>query len=237
MLYFVRQRCLWLSGCNLRRAAVQPRTGFFNRAFASQSTPQAPPPLSSIVKNLKTTLAQRDVLFYEAPQSSHRIITILYLSAGVQLVFWGNISNLMYLTYGEKKSDEGNEASLAPKSKRLAISLGLFTIGLLVSGVMCAYPWRYVSKLTLLKGGKNIRVQTASWYPRFSRDYHIDDLMCKQKLFTGRGERGTETLSSSSHIFINAKNEKLAYVLDRRGTFSEPRIFDALLHKPGKWKK
>lgn len=86
----------------------------------------------------------------------------------------------------------------------------------------------------LLKGGQRVQLVThALKYFRSHklREYPIDQLYCKQKVFTGVGKTGNDaigTKANSSHIFLRAQNEKIAYMLDRKGSFMDSKLFDGL---------
>lgn len=185
-------------------------------------------------KHLKQALEKKDVVFYQAPSGVGRMFMWMYISAGVQLMFWGNLASLAYVAYAVKESDEEDApVVLAPQSKRVAISAGLVSVGLGIATVMCLYPWRYVDKLVLLKGARTARLVTHARFIQSHKvkEYPIEQLYCKQKVFTGVGIKGTDVLgtkASSSHVFLNARGEKMAYMLDRKGNFMDSKLFDGL---------
>ncbi|RCH82929.1 hypothetical protein CU097_005013 [Rhizopus azygosporus] len=185
-------------------------------------------------KHLKQALQKKDVVFYQAPPGVRRTFNWMYISAGVQLMFWGNLASLAYVAYAVKDGDtEDAPVVLAPQGKRIAIAGGLVGVGVAIATVMCLYPWRYIDKLILLKGGTTARLMTHARFAKSHqvKEYPIDQLYCKQKVFTGVGKNGTDaigTKSSSSHIFLNAKGEKMAYMLDRKGAFMDSKLFDGL---------
>lgn len=91
--------------------------------------------------------------------------------------------------------------------------------------------------MVLLKGAHQVRLITHArvFQSHKIREYPIEQLYCKQKLFTGVGKTGTEavgTKANSSHIFLNAKGEKMAYMLDRKGQFMDTKLFDGLWYSP-----
>ncbi|KAI8072230.1 uncharacterized protein B0P05DRAFT_588916 [Gilbertella persicaria] len=93
-------------------------------------------------KHLKQALDRKDVVFYEAPRGVKRTFFWMYISAGVQLLFWGNLANLAYVSYAVKENEDA-PAVLAPQGKRLAIAGGLVAAGVGIASFMCLYPWRY----------------------------------------------------------------------------------------------
>ncbi|CEP08083.1 hypothetical protein [Parasitella parasitica] len=185
-------------------------------------------------KQLRQALEHKDVVFYQAPAGVGRTFMWMYVSAGVQLMFWGNLASLAYVAYTEKDGEfEDSPVVLAPQGKRMAIAGGLVTVGVAIASLMCLYPWRYVDKLILLKGGHSVKLVTHARIVNSHkfREYPIDNLYCKQKVFTGVGKTGTDavgTKANSSHIFLGAKGEKMAYMLDRKGSFMDSKLFDGL---------
>ncbi|KAI8390274.1 transmembrane protein 223-domain-containing protein [Blakeslea trispora] len=185
-------------------------------------------------KHLKQALERKDVVFYEAPKGVKRTFFWMYVSAGVQLMFWGNLAHLAYVSYAVKESEEEDApAVLAPQGKRLAVAGGLVTVGVAIASFMCLYPWRYIDQLILLKGAQRVKLVThARWIESQKfKEYPIEQLYCRQKVFTGVGKNGTDaigTKASSSHIFLNARGERMAYMLDRKGSFMDSKLFDGL---------
>lgn len=123
--------------------------------------------MQSDVKQLLKTLQSRDVVFYQAPPNVGRTFFFMYVSAGVQLLFWGNLASLAYVTYSQPErwvlllslspflclfcikchfygpsAEEDAPMVLAPQGKRMAVAGGLVAIGLGVAAAMCTYPWR-----------------------------------------------------------------------------------------------
>ncbi|KAG1148834.1 hypothetical protein G6F37_003034 [Rhizopus arrhizus] len=185
-------------------------------------------------KHLKQALEKKDIVFYQAPAGVGRTFMWMYISAGVQLMFWGNLASLAYVAYAVKDGDEEDApVVLAPQGRRMAIAAGLVSVGLGIATVMCLYPWRYVDKLLLLKGANTVRLITHARFIKSQqvKEYPINQLYCKQKVFTGVGKKGTDaigTKANSSHVFLNAKGEKMAYMLDRKGSFMDSKLFDGL---------
>ncbi|KAI8883582.1 hypothetical protein K501DRAFT_249412 [Backusella circina FSU 941] len=187
-------------------------------------------------KHIKQALNQKDIVFYQAPAGAKRTFTFMYISAGVQLLFWGNLGSLAYVSYTKQESEDGPYV-LAPQGQRMAIAGGLVAVGVAIATVMCIYPWRYIDKVVLLKGAEQVRLITHArvFQSHKIREYPIERLYCKQKLFTGVGKTGTEpvgTKANSSHIFLNAEGEKIAYMLDRKGQFMDTKLFDGLWYSP-----
>ncbi|KAL9553126.1 hypothetical protein MBANPS3_003434 [Mucor bainieri] len=225
---------------SLLRARLNAPTKAFHhvpRFYGTQNSAKSALDKKSIQftsKQLRQALEQRDVVFYQAPAGVGRTFMWMYISAGVQLMFWGNLASLAYVAYTVKEGEEEDApVVLAPQGKRMAIAGGLVTVGVAVASLMCLYPWRYVDKLILLKGADTVRLVTHARVLKSHkyREYPIEQLYCKQKVFTGVGKQGTDavgTKANSSHIFLGAKGEKMAYMLDRKGSFMDSKLFDGL---------
>lgn len=85
----------------------------------------------------------------------------------------------------------------------------------------------------MLKGAQKVKLVTHARFIQSHKfkEYPIDQLYCKQKVYTGIGKNGTDvigTKANSTHIFLAAKGEKMAYMLDRKGTFTDSKLFDGL---------
>ncbi|RUO96236.1 hypothetical protein BC936DRAFT_142367 [Jimgerdemannia flammicorona] len=110
-------------------------------------------------KLLTHKLAQHDVIIYKQAENARKMFKLLYLSAFLQLVFWGNLADLAQYfmverldnntatTSTENPAPTENLSSpsdfqLAPKFQRLAIGAGFATVGIAAAGAMCMYPWR-----------------------------------------------------------------------------------------------
>ncbi|OZJ03010.1 hypothetical protein BZG36_03970 [Bifiguratus adelaidae] len=189
--------------------------------------------VSTAIKSLKQKLQHKDVEFYQAPASARRTFVLLYVAAGVQILFWGNLGSLAYVSYAEKKKDGAEDAqpTLASKPKRMAVAGALIGVGTMIAGAMCIYPWRYVRRITLLRGGNSLRLQTYGWGKNSTRELPVDTVYAKQKIYTGIGPKGTDALgSSASQLYLRIQSERLAYILDRKGKYLDPRVFDGVFY-------
>ncbi|KAI7820623.1 hypothetical protein BC939DRAFT_227443 [Gamsiella multidivaricata] len=197
--------------------------------------------------------AKQDVQFYEPPATLHRTFLLAYATAGLQLIFWGNVAQYAFTHYTDNpifsatqppppplplpgtEGIESTEVPLAPLRKRIIISAGLIGTGLVIAFGICAIPWRYVTKLTLLRGGTQVRIETGRKFPRgYHRVYPIQDMQCRQQLLTNVGPQGTSPVKegSSSHIMLGSKKERMAFFVDRRGWFKDAAMWDKVFHRP-----
>ncbi|KAF7729315.1 hypothetical protein EC973_004571 [Apophysomyces ossiformis] len=191
----------------------------------------------SVSKAFKEALQSRDIVFYQGPPAAERMYFYMYISAGVQLFFWGNLASLAYDNYSKKESDaEDAPYVLAPLGQRIAISASLVAVGLGIAGAMCAYPWRCIDRMILLKGGSRVRLIThARFIPSQKiKEYPLEQLYSKQMVHTGLGTTGTDPLSKSvsTQTILRARGERMGYIMDRKGKFADSMLFDKLYYQP-----
>ncbi|KAF9357834.1 hypothetical protein BGX26_002993 [Mortierella sp. AD094] len=204
-------------------------------------------------RTLAELCARQDVPFYLPPPTLNKTFTLAYLTAGLQLLFWGNIAQYAFTHYTDNpifsstqppppplplpgtEGIESTDVPLAPLRKRIIISAGLVGTGVVIAFGICAIPWRYVTKLTLLRGGTQVRIDTGRKFPRgYHRIYPIQDMQCRQQLVTGVGPQGTSPVKqgSSVHIMLGSKKERMSFFVDRRGSFKDPTLWDSIFHRP-----
>ncbi|KAF9409439.1 hypothetical protein BGZ94_001962, partial [Podila epigama] len=189
---------------------------------------------------------------YVPPENLKKTFWLAYATAGLQLLFWGNTAQYAFThftdnpifsvpakvetssetTPGTVPGTEGIapvDAPLAPLRKRFIISSGLVGTGLVIAFGICAIPWRYVTKLTLLRGGTQVRIETGRKFPRgYHRVYPIQDMQTRQQLVTNVGPQGRSPLKegSTTHIMLGSKKERMAFFVDRRGWFADAPLWD-----------
>ncbi|KAF9965983.1 hypothetical protein BGZ70_003633 [Mortierella alpina] len=204
-------------------------------------------------KTLAEMCAKQDVIFYEPPETLRKTFWLAYATAGLQLIFWGNVAQYAFTHYTDNPmfsstqppppplplpGTEGIEpvdVPLAPLRTRIIISAGLVGTGLVIAFGICAIPWRYVTKLTLLRGGTQIRIETGRKFPTgYHRSYPIQDMQCRQQLVTHVGPQGTSPVKegSSAHIMLGSKKERMAFFVDRRGSFKDASLWDKVFYRP-----
>lgn len=97
---------------------------------------------------------------------------------------------------------------LAPQGQRVAVAGGLVAVGLGVAAAMCTYPWRYIDKLILLKGGERVKLIThAKWIKSHQvKTYPLENIRCKQKVFTGVGKIENDTRIYTMITYVKSFN-------------------------------
>ncbi|KAM3587091.1 hypothetical protein VKS41_002133 [Umbelopsis sp. WA50703] len=226
----LRLATLWLP----RSRVLSTKATLISRGFATVSRHERNK-TNVLTRQLQQQLQSKDVILYEAPPSAQRTFLFMYISAGVQLLFWGNLASLAYVSYGTKETQaENSPYVLAPKSKRIGIASALCAVGVGISAAMCLYPWRYINRLWLLKGGSIARFETCAKgiASHKVREFPVSNLNISQRVFTGVGPKGTDAInSSSSHIFLRPTRARMGYILDRKGQFRDPKLFDGIFHR------
>ncbi|GJJ78793.1 hypothetical protein EMPS_11152 [Entomortierella parvispora] len=204
-------------------------------------------------RQLADMCSKQDVVFYTPPETLKKTFWLAYATAGLQLIFWGNIAQYAFTHYTDNPmfsatqppppplplpGTEGIEpvdVPLAPLRTRILISAGLIGTGLVIAFGICAIPWRYVTQLTLLRGGTQVRIETGRKFPTgYHRVYPIQDMQCRQQLLTNVGPQGTSPLKegSSAHIMLGSKKERMAFFVDRRGSFKDTKLWDKVFYRP-----
>ncbi|KAI8576117.1 hypothetical protein K450DRAFT_258556 [Umbelopsis ramanniana AG] len=145
---------------------------------------------------------------------------------------FSRVPSLLLMSY--PSDEEDSPYVLAPKPQRLGIASGLVAVGVGISAAMCLYPWRYINRLSLLKGGNMVRLETCAkgLASHKVKEYPINKLAASQRVYTGVGPRGTDAINStSSYVFLRSERERMGYILDRKGNYLDPRIFDGLFQR------
>lgn len=196
---------------------------------------------------------RRDVVFYTPPETLKKTFWLAYATAGLQLIFWGNIAQYAFTHYTDNpmfsaaqppppplplpgtEGVESLDVPLAPLRTRILISAGLIGTGLVIAFGICAIPWRYVTQLTLLRGGTQVRIETGRKFPTgYHRVYPIQDMQCRQQLLTNVGPQGTSPIKegSSAHVMLGSKKERMSFFVDRRGWFKDTKLWDKVFYRP-----
>ncbi|KAG0257056.1 hypothetical protein BG011_004196 [Mortierella polycephala] len=204
-------------------------------------------------RTLAEMCAKQDVTFYQPPVTLRKTFLLAYATAGLQLLFWGNVAQYAFTHYTDNpmfsaiqpsppplplpgtEGIESTDLPLAPLRTRIIISAGLIGTGLVIAFGICAIPWRYVTKLTLLRGGTQVRIETGRKFPKgYHRNYPIQDMQCRQQLVTNVGPQGTSPVKqgSSAHIMLGSKKERMAFFVDRRGWFKDAALWDKVFYRP-----
>ncbi|XP_014086149.1 transmembrane protein 223 [Bactrocera oleae] len=176
---------------------------------------------SSPVFDVNTNVSKDVILFkYENP----KYYNVLNIFGFCQFVFWTYLSHFAFTTLKDAPVQEipGEELAwyqqinLGENKYRNGISTICFLIGY---GILCAtwlFTLRSVRYLILRKGGKDVAFVT---YGPFNRNRIMTvPLKCVS------AQESRET--ARNQLPIKVKNRTLYYVLDMRGEFRNPQLFD-----------
>ncbi|KAG0302352.1 hypothetical protein BGZ97_002386 [Linnemannia gamsii] len=110
-------------------------------------------------RTLAEMCAKQDVIFYEPPETLRKTFWLAYATAGLQLIFWGNIAQYAFTHYTDNpifsatqppppplplpgtEGIESTDVPLAPLRTRIIISAGLVGTGLVIAFGICAIPF------------------------------------------------------------------------------------------------
>ncbi|KAF9581767.1 hypothetical protein BGW38_001102 [Lunasporangiospora selenospora] len=235
------------------RAATPKGSSSVASQISSKNTTARAAISGNASRQLAEMCAKGDVIMYEPPENLRKTFLLAYATAGLQMVFWCNVAQYAFTHYTDNplfsttqppppplplpgtEGIESKELPLAPLHKRVIISVGLIGTGLVIAFGICAIPWRYVTKLTMLQGGTRIMIETGRKFPKgYHRVYPIQNMQCRQQLMTGVGPRGLSPVKegSSTHIMLGSKKERMAFFVDRRGSFKDASLWDKLFYRP-----
>ncbi|ORZ22677.1 hypothetical protein BCR41DRAFT_369032 [Lobosporangium transversale] len=111
-------------------------------------------------RNLAEMCTKQDVVFYEPPPTIKKTFMLAYITAGLQMIFWGNVAQYAFTHYTDNpifsatqppppplplpgtEGVESTDLPLAPLRKRIIISAGLVGTGFVIAFGICAVPWR-----------------------------------------------------------------------------------------------
>ncbi|XP_036343841.1 transmembrane protein 223-like [Rhagoletis pomonella] len=205
---------------SVKQASSPQKLTFFNRSInvllrapaRNRCTP---------AYDVNTNVTKDVILFkYENP----KYYNVLNIFALCQFVFWTYLSHFAFTTLKDAPVEEipGEELAwylrinLGENKYRNGITIVCFLIGY---GILCAawlFTLRSVRYLILRKGGKDLAFVT---YGPFNRNRI---LTVPLKFVSAQESREM----ARSQLPIKVKNRALYYVLDMRGEFRNPQLFD-----------
>ncbi|XP_053685708.1 transmembrane protein 223 isoform X2 [Sabethes cyaneus] len=141
-----------------------------------------------------------------------------------QFLFWGYLSHFAYTTLKDAPVPEKDvdqlvwyeKINLGENKYRNGIAIMSFVIGYGILFAAWTFTLRSVRFLVLRKGGKNVSVIT---YTPFGKNRIMDvPLNCVSAQESREAARVT--------IPIKIKNRSLFYILDKKGEFTNTRLYD-----------
>ncbi|XP_055529260.1 transmembrane protein 223 [Wyeomyia smithii] len=181
--------------------------------------------------DVSTNVAKDVMLFkYENPRF-FRMMNIFGVS---QFLFWGYLSHFAYTTLKDAPVPQKDVDQLAWYEKinlgenkyRNTMAIMSFVIGYGILFATWTFTLRSVRFLVLRKGGKNVSVVT---YTPFGKNRIMDvPLNCISAQESREAARVT--------IPIKIRNKSLFYMLDKKGEFTNTRLYDYTVGMRRNWK-
>lgn len=191
-----------------------------------------------VLKNLDGDLKQqikRDILIYEHKRP---YLKYLFIYNVVQYLFWCYGATWAYLFYFNKPKKEKRVLtnredllkSLDPVSQSLwepfirrkekyLIALVFLLLGHVSTILLSFFSLRSIKTITLLKGAQTVRITTYSIFGttnnRFYFDLPIDNVSSQ-----------VHRNAASSYIPVKIKGKRFFYLIDIKGLFYHPTLFD-----------
>ncbi|XP_049808039.1 transmembrane protein 223 [Schistocerca nitens] len=168
------------------------------------------------------TDVQKDVILFR--HLNPRWYTVLNLFAVCQFCFWMYSAHLGYtlLKDAPVKADVNEDlpfwrrVNLGEKKYRLGFTLLSIFVGLTLMTTTCLYTAKSVKYLILRKGGRSITIVTHGPFGRnISRTVDLANVSCPASRGSAKGQ-----------LPIKVKGNYIHYVLDMRGEFTNPQLFD-----------
>ncbi|XP_053685707.1 transmembrane protein 223 isoform X1 [Sabethes cyaneus] len=177
--------------------------------------------LTARAYDVSTNVAKDVILYkYENP----RFFRMMNIFAISQFLFWGYLSHFAYTTLKDAPVPEKDvdqlvwyeKINLGENKYRNGIAIMSFVIGYGILFAAWTFTLRSVRFLVLRKGGKNVSVIT---YTPFGKNRIMDvPLNCVSAQESREAARVT--------IPIKIKNRSLFYILDKKGEFTNTRLYD-----------
>uniref|UniRef100_A0A8C3QIV5 Transmembrane protein 223 n=1 Tax=Cyanoderma ruficeps TaxID=181631 RepID=A0A8C3QIV5_9PASS len=173
--------------------------------WRSPSPPRAP----------TAAAVSRDVVLYQNDRS--RFFRLLGLFCTGQGLFWAYLAHFAFTSL-RPKPGPGPDDPLRPRDDNGAgLGTGVGTAGALTVTAGYVLPLRWVSRLTLLRGGAAVTVDTPGplGWGRRSLTVPLRDV-------SGRAHRNEVTAT----VPIKVRGRPFFFLLDKRGQLRHPRLFD-----------
>ncbi|NXY40204.1 TM223 protein, partial [Pomatorhinus ruficollis] len=165
---------------------------------------------------LEAAAVSRDVVLYQHDRS--RFFRLLGLFCTGQGLFWAYLAHFAFTSL-RPAPGPGPDDPLRPRDNkwRFGFTASCLTVGCLTVAAGCVLPLRWVSRLTLLRGGAAVTVDTPGplGWGRRSLTVPLRDV-------SGRAHRN----EVSATVPIKVRGRPFFFLLDKRGQLSHPRLFD-----------
>ncbi|KAG8183172.1 hypothetical protein JTE90_013691 [Oedothorax gibbosus] len=173
----------------------------------------------------KLSALPNDVLLYTFEKSKIiRYFTIFGVAQfGICAFLGGNIFVSLKDTANRTISDDKvldahswRRINFGDMKYRIIAGLSCFSIGVLIAYISYALPQRIVKELTLHRGGKLVSITT---YAPLGRTNHFQVPLQQMNCTMSRSQ-------AKSYVPIKIKNKWFYYLMDCKGQFHQPQLFD-----------
>ncbi|GAB6024373.1 hypothetical protein CHUAL_009539 [Chamberlinius hualienensis] len=194
------------------------------------------------------TAVSKDVILFK--YENERYFRYLHFFAFSQLAFWTYLSEFAYSSLqhigseeAERKIRDSMPTEETAKTLQLAwwrkinfgenkyrngITLLFFSLGSGIFGAITLLSRRTVKYLSVLKGGNSVKLQTYSplWWPSRPIVAPVEHFSCQ----TSRSS------ASASSLPVRIKGFQMFFLLDKSGTFTNSKLFDATAGLKRTWR-
>ncbi|XP_064601958.1 transmembrane protein 223-like [Liolophura sinensis] len=168
----------------------------------------------------------KNVLVYSYDNS--RFYKLLSYFGAVQFVFWLYLATFSYSSLrdvpipGEESPEDvpwWRLVNLGKNKYKNGIALLCFSVGYIVLFISIMYPLRAVNSLWLFKGGKSVGLVThAPFGKKLTHVTPLENISCVQS-----------RAQAQSQVPLKVKNKWFFYLLDKKGVFHNPGLFDYMV--------
>ncbi|XP_046736628.1 transmembrane protein 223 [Diprion similis] len=170
---------------------------------------------------IPTNLSADTILYKNENRKLFKLLNIFGIS---QLIFWSYLAHFIYTMLKDVPISKSEVEELpwwrtinfGEKKMRTALSICTFLIGYAMFAFAWIHTLKSVKYLVLRKGGNQLTFITHTPFGGTRmRTVPLDKVCCKQN----RAE-------AKLHLPIKVKGDMMHYILDMRGRFANPQLFD-----------
>ena len=169
-----------------------------------------------------------EIILYQNKRKKPILFILIGSMSILQLGFWGYLAQFVYREFKDERLQEKvrEHGSSLPTSKvlgsnkwRTFISLFALSAGLFFAYTANMFTFRTVTQLSILKQSSNVKMTTFTpWGRTRVVMATLSDLRCASNRFSAQGQ-----------LAVKAKGRPLYFLLDTKGDFLEPKLFDTLI--------
>ncbi|TPX59343.1 hypothetical protein PhCBS80983_g02524 [Powellomyces hirtus] len=224
---------------------LQMRTKFTLPQAGNANTPTTaapPPPKFNSMRN--------NMVLYE--NGDQQFFRVAYFCAGGQLLMWltfadwayrdlqtatGNVDEngrsvrIKMAIMKDQESSPAREYVLAPLNERRLWGSFCLGIGGLLAAAVHLYTSSRIRAVTLLRGGQYVGIDTANLLGRNQIVLPTQSIRTFHPVVQSSASTARPG-ATSGYLVVKSTSRNTAYMLDRSGEFTDPKLFDRLFYKP-----